>query len=535
MEKHIVSKHGNSVTCVECGNIFPDIKTCEDHMASKHVTPPPPEPFPCEFCGLVLANFHTLQRHVLTHHTENNGTPELFSCKVCHSTLPDLPALEKHQQVHYSTQTFACIICDFSTSMYTELMRHKLTHDEDLMRSNDPAHQLINVLIAQQGSILEQVTNSEKRWERQLNDLKSNQDNILDQIKLLKQSVLDSKQETSDVVSSKVDKLIKLVESVKDFKTNQPSQTSQEMKKKKVLFVGDSLSRKLNLSVVKNVTDTDIKRVEAFIVGKDDPKARVPSKNFTDIVPKELKNENVSTLILQGGTNEVSNLDVTGDIGVKMEAMKEEIKISSEKLFILAEESLKNNEGLEKVIILKRVFRCDPVKNDPSQIRDKMSEYGNRVLEDMWLAKGCPKNIVIASQPLECDGPLRISRYGYPSSREYDGIHMRGKMAVQHYTGSVINVLMDNLCGFEASPRIPLNKPQHSTYANVVKNGQNKTTFQPSTQAGFNGNFKKTTGLNSDTGYTRQSTTGTNETPLGGGYFYNVKTQNRFTHSASGN
>ena len=87
--------------------------------------------------------------------------------------------------------------------------------------------------------------------------------------------------------------------------------------KKKILFVGDSLSRKLNLSVIKNVTNHDVKRVEAFIVDKNDKKAKYPEKNFIDTVSTELESDNFSTLILQGGTNEITNLDVSGNDAIK--------------------------------------------------------------------------------------------------------------------------------------------------------------------------------------------------------------------------
>ena len=146
----------------------------------------------------------------------------------------------------------------------------------------------------------------------------------------------------------------------------------------------------------------DVKRAEAFVIAKDDPKARFPAKNFTEIVPKELSQDCYSTLVLQGGTNEVSNLDVGGNVSDNIENLKDEIKKSSERTFELAQRSLKENNALEKVIILKRIFRCDPLKNDPTQIRSKLSEYGNRVLDDIWLSKGCPDNIILAQQPLEC-------------------------------------------------------------------------------------------------------------------------------------
>ena len=203
------------------------------------------------------------------------------------------------------------------------------------------------------------------------------------------------------------------------------------------------------------------------------------------------------------------------------------------------------NQGLEKVIILKRIFRCDTVKNDPSQIKAKMSEFGNRVLEDMWLTRGCPKSIVITGQPLECEGELRISRYGVPTTNDYDGIHMRGKLATQHYTGSMINILLDNLPGLKLASKIPVNVYGPTSYAAVLKNGcpaqqpkfnpsKSKKQFNPAQPQSVRNGWQ-----GAPPGVTRNMVnnpaTGTNNTPLGERYFYNVKTQNRFTSSVSGN
>ena len=137
-------------------------------------------------------------------------------------------------------------------------------------------------------------------------------------------------------------------------------------------------------------------------------------------------------MVLQGGTNEVSNLDVSQNVTENIEPLKAEVRKSSEKMFELAQKSLAENRHLEKVIILKRIFRCDLPKDDPSQIKSRLSEYGNRVLEDIYLSKGCPKNISISYQPLECQGAMRVSRYGSPSAKNYDGVHMRGQLGVQH-------------------------------------------------------------------------------------------------------
>lgn len=159
------------------------------------------------------------------------------------------------------------------------------------------------------------------------------------------------------------------------------------------------------------------------------------------------------------------------------------------------------------------------MKDDPAQIKYKLSEFGNRVLEDMWLTKGCPKNISIAQQPLQCEGNLRIARYGFPSSRNYDGIHMRGKMAVQHYTGSLINVLLDVLPGSKTSTKStppPTLPPQSFAQPQLVR-GFVHPSVTSSPRPGD------------------QFPDATHAMPPRGQNMYNVNTQNRFSTFVSGN
>ena len=59
--------------------------------------------------------------------------------------------------------------------------------------------------------------------------------------------------------------------------------------------------------------------------------------------------------------------------------------------------------------------------------------------------RGCPQNIKIHDLGLDCYGKLREKRYGTPGTRGFDGefvdgIHMRGFLAVTHYTDSVIRM-----------------------------------------------------------------------------------------------
>ena len=294
----------------------------------------------------------------------------------------------------------------------------------------------------------------------------------------------------------------------------------------------------MNISVIKNVTDHDVKRVEAFNIDKNDKKAKFPEQNFKDIVPLELKKKIFSTLILQGGTHEISNLDVSGpDVVSRIEELKNEVKESSTKLFKLAEESLEENKDLKRVIIFKTMFRCDTLENDPSQLKAELSEYGNRVLDDMWLSMGCPKNIHIVKQDLDCPpGELRFQRFGSPSNPAYDGIHLRGVQAVQHYTGSIVKCLLKvipNCATFRPNPVKPMNvKEQRFNHTpRYWQNQPNYIQAQPQRVPRASNSYP----YQHHTRNVTTPATGANRTPVGGQTHYkNIRVQNRFSQ-LSGN
>ena len=77
-----------------------------------------------------------------------------------------------------------------------------------------------------------------------------------------------------------------------------------------------------------------------------------------------------------------------------------------------------------------------------SELNAHLSEYGNRVLEDLWLRKGRPNKVVISHQQLECEGELRTQRYGSRNNPSYDGIHLRGQLGTQHMTKTFIQMLV---------------------------------------------------------------------------------------------
>ena len=138
--------------------------------------------------------------------------------------------------------------------------------------------------------------------------------------------------------------------------------------------------------------------------------------------------------MLEGGVNEISNIDTSRDFIANIDIWKQKVANDSMNMFRIAEESLAQNNKLKKVIILKRIFRCD----DP--IKQSLSEYANSVYDGIWAQRGRPSNICIADQKLKCDGKLRAQRYGGAYDRSFDGVHLRGELGTQHYTRSMIDV-----------------------------------------------------------------------------------------------
>ena len=156
--------------------------------------------------------------------------------------------------------------------------------------------------------------------------------------------------------------------------------------------------------------------------------------NHRKIVPTELSKNRFDTLVLEGGVNEISNIDTSQDFIANIDVWKQKVATDSINIYELAEESLAKHQHLKKVIILKRIFRCDDTA------KESLSKYANSVYDDIWIRKGRPSNICIADQQLECHGNLRSVRYGHPQYDNYDGVHMRGRLSTQHFTRSIIDV-----------------------------------------------------------------------------------------------
>ena len=81
---------------------------------------------------------------------------------------------------------------------------------------------------------------------------------------------------------------------------------------------------------------------------------------------KELEDDEYNAFVLGGGIVEITDLDTAVDPDKNLLVFKDEILDSTRKMFSIEESALHKYEALEKVIILKRPPRLDPLSEDPS-------------------------------------------------------------------------------------------------------------------------------------------------------------------------
>ena len=228
----------------------------------------------------------------------------------------------------------------------------------------------------------------------------------------------------------------------KNNKTDQQWTITKKAKSREVLIVGTSITNNLDKRVLENATELHTDIATAYTVDSAID-AKYTDKNFLRVVPEKLNNKKYDTLVLQGGSIEITNLDTKVDKGEEtVQQWKDKVEASSVKMFTLAEESIIANPGLE-VVIVERIPRFDSLTNDPAQIKSQLSQYGNSIYHKLWVERGCNINIKVHDLGINFYGPLREKRFGTPGTKGFDGkfvdgIHMRGILAVKHYTDRFI-------------------------------------------------------------------------------------------------
>ena len=402
-----------------------------------------------------------------------------YLCEHCTFKSSESKHLIDHKvTVHKASshvEIYCCDVCIYRTEKSSELCEHKKQVHND-PRPPFPGNNTTNTDIC--NLIKNEISNFKTQTNFKLDMIVANQRMLLDKIK----QVQDNSPDLSKLVE--IEASLNLISSIiVTPKTNQyqypppplkptyaqatgssnsskpsshqpptsqttPSQPNQPPKKQttnnqgtprmKVLWVGDSHTKNLDKNILKEYTEAEIDIVTAFTVDADQD-AKFKHMNQKAIVPRELQKKKFDILVMQSGCNEISNLNCQAKPQDNSNYWQQVVHQSSEKMFDLAKQCVANFPNL-KVVILTRLARYDLPEADPMSIKSKLTEYGNNVFTTLWLQNGCPENIIIFDQKLGCYGELRSKRYGVVGAPGYDGIHMRGPLATQHYTNSVLRI-----------------------------------------------------------------------------------------------
>ena len=224
-------------------------------------------------------------------------------------------------------------------------------------------------------------------------------------------------------------------------------------RKKKVSWIGTSLSKALNKEKFEEDLNVDLSVSRAYCIKVED-NAKYRNENFEEIVPKVIEKEEPDILVFQTGSIEITNIEVNKammDKDMSLEEHKkvwfEKVEQDSKNLFDIAQAALKKNKSIQKVVILKRLPRYDRSSSDFFSIKSELSKYANSIYDQLWIKMGSPKNMIILQLDLEGSRSYQNLIYGSPNSQKYDGIHLNGEGAERQFTYQTIKQLKLKLFG----------------------------------------------------------------------------------------
>ena len=174
---------------------------------------------------------------------------------------------------------------------------------------------------------------------------------------------------------------------------------------------------------------------------------KFPDQNFEKVVPEIIKAGDVNTLVLEAGSIEITNIDVNKammNTGKTVEEHKkvwfEETEETSKALFKIAEDCVEKDKQLH-VIIMKRPQRFDRTSSDILGIKQKISEYGNKIYDQCILRSSYSDRIHLMELNLTQDSKyLKDLIYGQTENPRFDGIHLSGEGSSRHFTYRVVQI-----------------------------------------------------------------------------------------------
>ena len=219
------------------------------------------------------------------------------------------------------------------------------------------------------------------------------------------------------------------------------------LSKPKILYVADSVGHSAEMRKLEISQNCRIKTAQAYS-SVYSPAARWPNRNFTEVVRAELQNpgrEHVDVMVLSAPTVDITNLDSSQlRPNDNTDAFQHQVIISCQNMINLAENSLRNNPGLAKVVILEHPPRFDTPDMDPTSLKPNLARLANSTFGQLWHNSPLKDKISIGQHSLESNGvgTAHFDRYQNQKTGRYDGVHFYNRKGRADFTNSLKTIFL---------------------------------------------------------------------------------------------
>ena len=444
--------------------------------------------FKCKKCAFTTNNEEERLSHIQSSHMNmqvdlNLADQNVIKCEQCEYRCRYRIQLKKHmEKKHIPEHKYKCKQCDFRSDYVADTWEHTFeVHPDESDKESDKENLILKIVAEQTNALMGEVADIKKDnrdvfkeiadiFTLAIDKIKTDNDNkcktlgntvtkIYDKVsklekaleKIQKESIIkppkDTNKKTFADIVNKDARMPPIKENTKPSSSNTPkpspsssppplvrsesaphtpARNTSFLRQEKILFVGDSLGHTGNLRNIEKSRKCRIKSTRAY-TSKSDNNARWPELNFEDVVRKNLENpgrEEFDVLVMSAPAVDITNLDISKVTDNNIEELELKVIESSRNMFNIAENSLKENKNLKKVIIMDHPPRFD------GALRSKFAELANSVLSQLWAVSPLKDRVMVGRHNLGIN------------TGKYEGVYLYGPSGRKDYTDSINNILI---------------------------------------------------------------------------------------------
>ena len=142
-------------------------------------------------------------------------------------------------------------------------------------------------------------------------------------------------------------------------------------------------------------------------------------------------------------------------------------------MFTTAQNALKTNPLLQKVVIMEHAPRFDTTAVNPLSIKPLLAKFANATLSQLWFTSPYKNRIQIGHHKLEYTNDNVEEHFLDSRKQRYDGVHMYSYAGKKAYTDSIAQIVKEVL----SSSNLPKSSNHENCPQATFQNSQrNKTT-----------------------------------------------------------